>query len=193
MLGLMGVPHKEKTLLGRAFAKKRQLTFLGVCTAAPNFADEDDFGARLAAWERVLDSLDALYAKHGLAAPAITDYTPVDLMARVLMCASQRTLSDEDEDRLARFVVRCLEVANQRLSLLIVVPFAQDENMMTLSRVEALNAMTMGLAVDERLRVPRFSLSRLDARRTERITTMEAMMAHALKQAEQDRHGAVVH
>jgi hypothetical protein len=197
LTGLVGVPHREKNLLAREFAARQQSAFLvvraeGVAEGTIRI-DRMDFGSRLLYWESVLRALDAIYIGREMTVSAVTNYTPVDLAAWALMDTSQCVLDVESGRRLERLVTQCFEVANRRFSLLIVAlpSTAQDEDAEAFGRAEALGTMSLGLTVDERLRVPRFLLP--TAQRAERVETMEAMMAQVLRQAEQARGSAVVH
>lgn len=204
MIGLMGAHRTGKTSLARLFAEKNKMIFVQT-SASQVFKDMDvnpaihySFDVRLAIQEEILKRFDEQYAAVGVK-PAISDRTPLDMLAYTLAEAVQNAVSDADQERLGRYIQRCIDVTNKRFGVLLVVqpgiPIVAEEGKAALNNgyIEHLNSLALGLSVDERVKCPHFYLPRHLVDMDERIAALEFAVGRAKKRAELERAGAILH
>lgn len=172
MLGITGSHRSGKTTLARAYAAKEKVAYVEV-RASDVFKDMGldpaatyDFGTRLSVQEEILRRFDKAYAKHTAGLGAVTDRTPIDLIAYTLADATGNAVGEEHQARLKKYIQDCLDVTNKRFSAVILIqpgiPLVHEEGKAALNEayIEHLNSLMLGLLVDERVKVPHFYLKR---------------------------------
>jgi len=204
VIGLAGAHRVGKTTLARAFAEKHGLVFVQT-SASEVFrefgmdpATRYTFDDRLSVQEEILKRFDQQYAAVG-AAPAITDRTPLDMLAYTLAEAVQDMVTERDQRRLKKYVQDCIDVTNKRFGVLLVVQpgiqvVAEDgKAALNDAYIEHLNTLILGLTVDERIKAAHFYLPRGMLDMEERIAAVEYALNRARKRAEVERDSAVMH
>lgn len=205
MIGLAGAHRTGKTTLARAYAKKRGLEFVET-SASQVFRDMGldpaaalDFSTRLRVQEEILARFDALYATHMRTDMAITDRTPLDMLAYTLADATGDVVGDEDQARLERYVRKCFEVTNKRFGVLVVVQpgiaLVAEEGKAALNNayIEHLNSLILGLSVDERLKSAHFYIPRSTMDLGDRIGALDFAVGRAKRRVIDELEDAVVH
>lgn len=194
-IGLCGAHRVGKTTLARAVAEKLGVEFIETSASAVfklmglDPAKTYDFSTRLAVQENILESFEAVYAEHSAKSLCITDRTPLDLMAYTLAEAIGETVLPEDQARLTKYMARCIEVTNRRFCSLIVVQpgiaLVHEEGKAALNNgyIEHLNAIVLGLSVDERVTVPHFYLPRSMTGIKDRVRAVEFVIDKVEKRA----------
>ena len=204
MIGLCGAHRTGKTTLARVFAEKHGLAFVETSLSAIfkdmgyDPAEKFDFATRLTIQEEILKRTDAMYAAIG-AKLAITDRTPIDYIAYTLADAVGDAVPEALQERFAKYVQDCIDVTNKRFcALLVVQPGIQivaEEGKAVLNKayIEHLNALILGLTVDERIRPAHFYLPRTMLEMEDRLSAVEYALNRTRKRAEVEREGAVTH
>jgi len=190
MIGLCGAHRTGKTSLAKAYAEKHGIIFLETPVSSIfkelgyDPADKLDFSTRLSIQEVILERLDAYYATVA-GVQAIADRTPVDLMGYTLADVHGHAVSPDEEKRLARYIARCYEVINKRFTALMliqpgipVVP-APGKAPLSAGYIEHLNSLMLGLACDQRVKVPHYYLMRHVLDPEERLDRLEQVAAKA--------------
>lgn len=203
-IGLTGSHRTGKTTLARAVAEKLGLEFVETSASSVfklmglDPAKTYDFSTRLTVQENILESFEAVYAEHSAKSLCITDRTPLDLMAYTLAEAIGETVLPEDQSRLTKYMARCIEVTNRRFCSLVVVqpgiPLVLEEGKAALNNgyIEHLNAIVLGLSVDERVKVPHFYLPRSMTGIKDRVHAVEFVIGRVEKRAI-DEHQLGIH
>ena len=204
MIGLAGSHRVGKTSLARAFAEKHGLEFVQT-SASQVFKDfgmdaatRYAFDTRLSIQEEILKRFDAQYATVG-AKPAITDRTPLDMLAYTLAEAAQDHVPAELQERFKKYVQSCIDVTNKRFGVLLVVQpgikiVAEDgKAAMNEAYIEHLNSIVMGLSVDERIKSAHFYIPRHMTDMKDRLAALDFAVGRATERAEVERKGAVIH
>lgn len=197
MIGLCGAHRTGKTSLARAVAEKHEdVLFLetpvsGICKELGfDPARTHDFKTRLEVQGEILKRVDAIYAKHA-GERAITDRTPLDMIAYTMADAIGDRVAQEDQQRFASYVQQCIDVTNKRFGVLIVVqpgiPLVPAEGKAALNAayIEHLSAIILGLSVDERVKPLHFYLPRSMTDMVERVGAVEFAMGRAEKRAQE--------
>ena len=181
--GLTGAHRVGKSTLAKAFCEKHKWTFLETSASAIfkelgyDPAVTYDFDTRLTIQEEILARFDKQYGA-SLAA-ALTDRTPLDMIAYTLGDVQGLTLQGDQEKRLQRYVDDCFDVMNKRFALVLVVqpgiPLVAAEGKAAMSEgyIEHLNHLVMGITVAERMKVPHFYLPRHMTAMNERVAAVE--------------------
>lgn len=206
MIGLCGAHRTGKTALARAYAERHGLEFVQTSVSqvfkdmgldpAANYAH--DFKTRLDVQEAILKCSDAQYAAVG-ARPAIADRTPLDFLMYTLADASQAAVPNELQPRFKKYVQDCIDVANKRFGVLLVVQpgikiVAEDgKGALNDAYIEHLNSVILGLSVDERIKAQHFYIRRSMTDMDERIAALDFAVTRAKKRVELERDGAVIH
>ena len=128
-IGLTGSHRTGKTTLAKAFGEKFEMH---VCLTSAShvfqtlgYSPQEDYpiDIRLDIQEAILKDFARQYKEASDVSNRtfITDRTPIDLMAYTLADISRHALSEELENRLARYVQGCLNLCNKYFSTLIVI------------------------------------------------------------------------
>lgn len=184
MIGLLGAHRTGKTSLAQSYAKKHGIVFLETPVSVIfkelgySPSDQFDFGTRLMIQEVILERLDAMYANMA-GVQAICDRTPIDLMGYTLAEVHGHAVAPEEQARLARYIARCYEVLNKRFTALLLIqpgiPVVPAEGKAPLSAgyIEHLNSLMLGLACDQRVKIPHYYLMREVTDMEDRIGRLE--------------------
>ena len=204
MIGLCGAHRTGKTSLARAFAEKHGLEFVQT-SASQVFKDlgfdaatHYDFATRLTIQEEILKRFDQQYAAVG-AKPAISDRTPLDMLAYTMAEAVQYAVPAELQDRFKKYVQSCIDVTNRRFGVLLVVQpgikIVEEEGKAALNDayIEHLNSIVLGLSVDERIKSAHFYIPRHMTDMEDRLAALDFAVTRAKKRAEVERETAVLH
>jgi hypothetical protein len=205
VIGLAGSHRVGKSTLAALYAERFKIPFaktsgsevfrrLGIDPAAPM-----SFETRLMCQEALLKMLQETY--QDICGEFITDRTPIDLIAYTLGDAVGDAVPAELRPRLERYVHDCFEVTNKYFDAILVVqpgiPIvpAEGKAAPNWAYIEHLNAVCLGLVVDERVKcdhyfIPRRYLdmeSRLSAiqfaherARSKAIATHESLRANGI-------------
>lgn len=162
MIGLSGAHRVGKTTLAKKIAESSRVTFiptsvgeiqreLGYDSANQSY----DFDTRMTIQEAVFERLDALYVKNK-AKLVIFDRTPLDLIGYA-MCAVNDSLTQEQSDRLERFIEKCYKSVADNFTFITVVqpgiPLVEDNDTSAKcckAFIEKFNAIILGLLHDPR-------------------------------------------
>ena len=164
-IGLTGSHRTGKTTLAKAFGEKFDMH---VCLTSAShvfqtlgYSPQEDYpiDIRLDIQEAILKDFARQYKEASDVSNRafITDRTPIDLMAYTLADISRHALSEELENRLARYVQSCLNLCNKYFSTLIVIQpgieLVADATKAPIGRayIEHISQIVMGLTVDERV------------------------------------------
>ena len=204
MIGLMGAHRCGKTSLAKAFAEKHNIAFVQTGASAVfkdmglDPATHYDFQTRLTVQEEILRRFDVQYAEIG-AKLAITDRTPIDLLAYTMAEAVQQAVLEDQQARFKKYVQNCIDVTNKRFGVLLVVQpgikVVAEEGKAALNDayIEHLNSIILGLSVDERIKAAHFYIPRHMTSLEERLAALDFATERARKRAETEREGAVIH
>lgn len=204
MIGLAGAHRTGKTTLARAYAEKHGLEFVQTSASevfkefGMNPATRYAFDTRLTIQEEILKRFDQQYAAVG-ARPAITDRTPLDMLAYTMAEATQDHVPDELQPRFKKYVQNCIDVTNKRFGVLLVVQpgikIVAEEGKAALNDayIEHLNSIILGLSVDERIKSAHFYIRRSMTSLEERLAALDFATERARKRAEAEREDAVLH
>lgn len=205
MIGLCGAHRVGKSRLAREFAEKHKLEFVETSASAIfkelgyDPAVTYDFSTRLTIQEEILKRFDQLYAKHTKQDLAITDRTPLDMLAYTMAEAVGNTVSEQDQERFKKYAQSCIDVSNKRFAVLLVVQpgikVVAEEGKAALNNayIEHLNSLILGLSVDERIKSAHFYIPRHMLDMGERIAALDFAVGRAKKKAEIERADAVLH
>jgi hypothetical protein len=204
MIGLCGAHRTGKTTLARAFAEKHDMEFVQTSASEVfkefglNPATRYAFDTRLSIQEEILKRFDKQYAEVGLK-PAITDRTPLDMLAYTMAEATQDHVPEELQARFKKYVQNCIDVTNKRFGVLLVVQpgikIVAEEGKAALNEayIEHLNSIILGLSVDERIKAAHFYIPRYMTDKEERLAALDFAVNRAGKRAEAERESAVLH
>jgi hypothetical protein len=194
-IGLCGSHRTGKSSLARSFSKKSGLKFVETSASAVfkemglDPALTYGFETRLSVQERIIEVFEETYAKHSAKSLCITDRTPLDLMAYTLAEAVGDSVQPHMQDRLSKYIDRCIEVTNRRFCALVVVqpgiPLVVEDGKAALNNayIEHLNSIILGLSVDERIEVPHFYLPRHMVDMKERISAVDFVVGRVTKRS----------
>lgn len=165
IIGIAGAHRTGKSTLAKAFAERHEMSFLET-SVSKVFKDMGldpskryDFATRMNVQERVLDVMDELYASLKLTGEAITDRTPLDMIAYTMADIGPGDITEEEGARFEAYVRRCIEVINQRFSMIVVIQpgiplvAAEGKGFMNQAYIEHLNTIIRGLIADERITI----------------------------------------
>ena len=203
MIGLSGAHRTGKSSLARAFAEKHGIPFVET-SASQVFKDlgidpaaTHDFSTRLTVQEEILKRFDAMYAKYP--GEAITDRTPLDMLAYTLAEAVGNAVSQEDQARFKKYIESCIFVTNRRFSTILVVQpgipvvWAEGKAALNDAYIEHLNSLILGLACDERIKPAHFYIPRDMTDMDERISALESAVGRTKKRADSEYQGVIRH
>lgn len=198
MIGLLGAHRTGKTSLARAYAEKHGIEFIETSVSAifrelgHDPADSFDFKTRLSIQEVILDRLDAVYGAVSPTVQAITDRTPIDMLAYTMAEAVGGTVRKREQERFEAYVQRCFEVTNKRFSTLLLVqpgiPLVKARGKAVLNQayIEHLNSLMLGLSCDVRCSVPHFYIRRAMTEMADRITAVENAVGRSFMAVRQE-------
>ncbi|MCL2874714.1 MAG: AAA family ATPase [Betaproteobacteria bacterium] len=204
IVGLAG-PHRcGKTTLACAFAKKHKLEFVQT-SASQVFEDMGldpaghyDFATRLTVQEEILRRFDAQYvAARGK--PAITDRTPLDMLAYTLADAVQDAVPTGLQGRFERYAQSCFNVTNKRFSVVVAIqpgiPIVAEAGKAApnTAYVEHLNAIILGLVCDDRISTAHFKISRHVTDLEDRMAALGVVVGKVKRLAELESREAALH
>lgn len=164
-IGLTGSHRTGKTTLAKSYGE-RYKTHVCLTSASGVFKElgydpQKDYPlpVRLYIQEAILESFAQQYktASDISGRSFITDRTPIDLMAYTLADINRHKLSEEDEERLAKYVRNCIDLCNIYFSALVVVQpgiaLVEDPTKAPIGYgyIEHLSQIIMGLTVNERI------------------------------------------
>ncbi len=157
-----------------------------------------DFETRLTVQEEILKRADALYATVNTK-PAITDRTPLDMLAYTMSEAVGNAVPERLQSRLDKYVRDCISVTNKRFSAIVVVQpgiqivHAEGKAAPNVAYMEHLNSLILGYTIDERLKVPHFYIPRRTVDMEERLGALKYVMSRVIRRAEEEVMGASLH
>lgn len=171
MLGIVGSHRTGKTTLAEAYAEKSGATLvkMGVSELQREIGYDSsvqsyDFETRMEIQEYLLRRFSDIYQSiQGL--NAVCDRTPLDLIGYAMLSLPS-TLSDDEGERLAKYVRDCINLTNECCSTLILLqPDVPLTACATSARpcvaiMEKLNLIYIGLANDDRIIIPSFCIPR---------------------------------
>lgn len=164
IVGLTGAHRVGKTSLAKAYAEKHGFQFIETSVSAiwkelghdpavtPSFSD------RMTIQEVILDRLETLYKGVGFKTHAITDRTPLDLIAYTMGDAVGDSVPADQQERLLKYVQRCFDVLNKHFAFCLLVPpaipvvFEEGKAACNKAYIDHLQLIFRGLIVDDRMR-----------------------------------------
>ncbi len=202
MIGLCGGHRTGKTSLAKAYAEKHGIAFVETSVSAIfrdlgyDPADTFDFKTRLDIQHEVLVRVDSIYGELNPMDTAITDRTPLDMLAYTMAEAIGKTVRAQDQKRFEEYTRRCFEVTNRRFGTVILVqpgiPLVKTRGKAALNvaYIEHLNSLILGLSVDERLKAAHFYLPRRVVDLDERVGAVGAAVGRAtsVAKSQMDNH-----
>lgn len=205
LIGLCGSHRTGKTSLARAYADKYEITFIETSVSAifrelgHDPAASFDFKTRLDIQEVILDRLDEVYGKLSPSAMAITDRTPIDMLAYTMAEAIGPVVTEKQQARFARYVERCLEVTNRRFSTIVLLqpglPLVYEEGkaLNNPAYIEHLNSLMLGLSVDERVKCSHFYILRRLTEMSDRIEALDSAVRKSEFIARSQMESHIIH
>ena len=200
IIGLTGAHRTGKSTLAKAFADKYHDEVKLCLTSASQVFQrlgyspqaELDFETRLTIQEEILKELTKQYKEH-TGQMAITDRTPIDMLAYTLAEVNRQTLTPKLDTRLRKYSERCYDVTNQYFGVLIVVqpgiPLVDDPTKApaTEGYIEHINALICGLVAQEVILPAHYYLARSSTDLLARVDAVDFCFDKAMQKAEQ-RH-----
>jgi hypothetical protein len=205
LLGLIGAHRVGKTTLARAYAERRKMEFVETSVSAIfkelgfDPAVTYDFSTRLTIQEEILMRLERVYSKCNKMTFAITDRTPLDMLAYTMAEAIGDSVSERDQERFRKYAQNCIDVTNRRFSIVCLVqpgiPVIAAEGKAALNEayIEHLNSLILGLSVDERVKTSHFYIPRHMTDMDDRIVALDFTIGLVKKRAIEDCSDAVMH
>lgn len=197
LLGLCGSQRSGKSTLAKAYAEKHGVFFLETSASAV-FRDMGldpavtyDFETRLAVQKEILARFNLAYA--GAPLDAITDRTPIDLMAYTLSECLNDNVTPALETEVEHYVQACFDSLNRYFSAVVLVqpgiPLVPAPGKASLSRahIEHISALCLGLTVDARLKIGHFYIHRHHLSIEERLQALESVGRRTVKDAVQGK------
>jgi hypothetical protein len=194
-IGLCGPHRTGKSTLAKVYAEKQGVDFLATRSSAVferlGLSPKEDysFRTRLKIQEEILADAIALYSVTGN--DWITDRTPIDMLAYTLADVQRANIDDEDAERVKKYMEACIRATNMYFSTLILVqpgieivedPTKAPGNM---AYIEHLNALIMGLMVDERVRPAHFYVPRRMISIEERLNCVDTAVNVTVRKAQE--------
>lgn len=197
IIGLTGAHRTGKTTLAKAYAEAHGLSFMETPVSAI-FAELGfhpgvpmTFKERMDVQEVVLERLEAIY-KTATVTGAITDRTPLDMIAYTMADAIGDTVPEDQQQRFANYVQKCLDVTNKYFSTLVLiqpgvglVP-AEGKAALNLAYIEHLSMLILGFLGDGRLKVRGFSMRRSNLSMESRLEALTLMHRAVTETAENE-------
>lgn len=203
IIGLLGAQSTGKTTLGREYAKRNKIEFVetSVKSVWRNVGlsplDPLPFKTRLMVQELILTHLCSVY--DSITTDVIVDRTPLDLAAYTMAEVLSHTVAEEDQEVFARYIQRCIDLTNRKISTVILVqpgvPFVMEELRGSGNRayIEHVSSLMMGLMVDERVKSQHFYLPRAMLDLDERSKAVEYADHQTRKRWRAELEGQTAH
>jgi hypothetical protein len=196
LIGLAGSHRTGKTSLAKAYAEKQEIEFVETSVSSiikglgysPKIIY--DFGARMYIQEHVLTEVDKMLSARNTLVDAITDRTPLDMLAYTMAEAIGDKVTDEYQDQFERYTTKCFDVTNKHYAAILQIqpalpivdsPTSQVPNK---AYMEHLNSLLLGYRLDPRLKTPHFFLKRDLISMRLRIAAVDNTVTKALRMAE---------
>lgn len=171
ILGLIGSHRTGKTTLAEAYSKKTGATLvkmnIGELQKELGYKSSNqsyDFDTRMEIQEHLLRRFEEIYMTvKGI--EAIADRTPLDLIGYTMLAVND-DLSEAQSDRLAKYVMDCINLTNEFFTALVLlqpgIPLTTAETSAKSCQglMEKLNLIYLGTITDERNIVPHFYIPR---------------------------------
>lgn len=203
LLGIAGAHRTGKSTLAKAFAERHEMQFLET-SVSKVFKDMGldpskryDFATRMTVQERVLDVMDELYGSLKLTGEAITDRTPIDMIAYTMADIGPGGITEEEGARFEAYVARCIEVVNRRFSMIVVLQpgiklvAKEGTGFMNQAYIEHLNTIIRGLIADERITIYTPHMERALIDPEHRLLGMDAAYNRMLRRGNEAVHAHV--
>lgn len=198
IFALAGAHRVGKSSLAEAFAEKHGLQLIQTRVSKVwtdeglQPGDSHPFRLRLEMQQKVMDAFVEDYEKIDIRRGAITDRSPIDMIAYTMGEAVGHTVDEDLQEPLARYVDRCFEVANRHLSgILLIQPgiplvAAEGKGAFNVAWIEHLTHLVRGLGADSRLKTPFFTLQRSVTAMDRRVAAVESTMKSITAKAEKE-------
>ena len=185
IIGITGPHRTGKTTLARAYAEKHGVIFLETSASAVfrsmglNPAVTYDFKTRLDVQEKILEAFEELYKGASIKTGAITDRTPLDLIAYTMGDAVGDVVPGDQQQRLSAYVQKCFDVFNKYFSVAVLVPPAlpvvheEGKAASNQAYIDHLQMIFRGLLIDERSDVKTFRIDRSCVDIAKRLLSVE--------------------
>lgn len=171
LIGLTGSHRTGKTTLARRFAEVSGYSLVETSTSAilrnVDIDPREDYPLerRLLIQRYLLDCLEGEYVSHRNF--AITDRTPIDLLAYLLADVRRTNVTDKVGQQVERYIADCYQVTRENFAGVVIVqpgiPVVEDESKApgVASYMEHINLLCLGAIATGRLGdVKAYSLSR---------------------------------
>jgi len=197
MIGLTGAQRTGKSTLAKAYAERAGIKFLQTDVvgtfARLGFDAKKDypFDLRLHIQGEILKDCEALYERAGV--NWITDRTPICMLAYTLADVTRQSLTQELESELDAYAKACIDVCNRHFTTLIVLQpgikavDAPGKAPASPGFMEHMNALCLGLSVDERIKAYHYYIPRDMLSLTRRVEAVQYAVTRS-----QDRYKEVV-
>lgn len=185
IIGISGAHRVGKSTLAKRYAEKHGVQFLET-SASACFAELGldpaktyDFKTRLDVQELILERFETIYKGASVASGAITDRTPLDLIAYTVADAVGDVVPADQQARFARYVSKCFEVLNKYFAFVVIVApgvqivEAEGKGALNMAYIEHLHTLFRGLVVDDRMTAKSYHLPRRSTDLEERLTSVE--------------------
>lgn len=170
MHGLSGAQRTGKSTLAKKYAETYGIPYLQTSASGTfdrlGFSPKLDYPlpVRLEIQNEILKDLSAQYKAGGII--WITDRTPIDLMAYMLADVQRQNVSQEDGKRIVDYMERCYEVLNRHFTTITIVqpgiPLTEAATSApaNIGYMEHINALALGLAASEKVKIAHFHFER---------------------------------
>lgn len=171
IIGITGPHRTGKTTLAKAYAEKHGIIFLETSATAVfrsmglNPAETYDFETRLNVQEKILEVFEELYKKASVKSGAITDRTPLDLIAYTMADAVGDVVPEDQQARLKKYVQKCFDVYNKYFALCVLVPpaipvvYEEGKASSNQAYIDHLQLIFRALIVDDRTTATGYRIS----------------------------------
>ena len=167
MIGLAGAHRCGKTTLAKAYADKFGIEFMKTDSAGvfERFGldpqSDYSFSDRLFLQNEILNEAIKVY-KQADFKQAITDRTPIDMLAYMMADIKRETLTENDDLQFMEYFGRCMETANRYMSVVVIVqpgiPVKDDPTKATATfgYIQHISDLIKGVSLSEMLTVPKY-------------------------------------
>lgn len=194
LIGLCGAHRTGKTTLAIEYAEKADIDFLQTNASEVfnilGYSPREEYPLEvvLDIQEAILRSFVDIWHDSWMSdVDAITDRTPIDLIAYALAHVNQDNLTPELEKRLSDYIEDCYTALNQYFGLLVVLqPGIKPEETgksakASLLYMDYISKLVLGSIVDERVEVPNYRIPQWDLDIDERIEQVKLMVEETVK------------
>jgi hypothetical protein len=205
MIGLCGAHRTGKTILAGEYAGwNPSYDFVATSTSEVfktlGFDPKQKltFKERLFVQEEVLTQAIALYGQIGDL--SILDRTPIDYAGYLLSECLPHELDDELSERVAVYIDRCLTATSENFSTIVLVqpgittaPNEDGKAIISKAYQEHLNAIMLGLLMDERVEVFKAVIPRNQVNLEERVAALTAIIRNIKQEHNRRQLDRVLH